>query len=90
MTSEDSDQLAHQRSLIRVFADRISLLQPPGYPKGDKQEPLPYLVDVKADMNLRWSHMSNCKLCHALTQMKREQTKKTCNTNTALERYTVK
>ena len=29
-TSEDSDQPAHPRSLIRVFADRMCLLQPPG------------------------------------------------------------
>ena len=35
-TSEDSDQPAHPRSLIRVFADRMSLLQPPGYSKRDK------------------------------------------------------
>ena len=40
-TSEDSDQPAHPRSLIRVFADRMCLLQPPGYPKG-----MPYWVDV--------------------------------------------
>ena len=38
-TSEDSDQTAHPRSLIRVFTDRICLLQTPGYPKRDKQEP---------------------------------------------------
>ena len=25
--------------LIRVFADRMTLQQPPGYPKRDKQEP---------------------------------------------------
>ena len=33
-TSEVSDQPAHLRSLIRVFADRMRLLQPPGYPEG--------------------------------------------------------
>ena len=42
-TSEDSDQPAHPRSLIRVFADRMCLGQPPGYPKRDKREPLPTL-----------------------------------------------
>ena len=31
-TSEDSDQPANPRSLIGVFADRVWLLQPPGYP----------------------------------------------------------
>ena len=53
-TSEDSDQPAHPRSLIRVSADRMSLLQPQGYPRRDKREPLPYWVDVQADLNLCW------------------------------------
>ena len=43
--SEDSDQPAHQCSLIRVFADRMFLLQPPGYAKRDELEPMPYWVD---------------------------------------------
>ena len=68
-TSEDSDQPAHPRSLIRVFADCICLLQPPGYPKRDKREPLPYWVDVQADLSLCWSHMSYCRFCRALAQM---------------------
>ena len=42
-TNEDSDQIAHPRSLIRVFADRMCLLQPP---IEDKREALPYSVDV--------------------------------------------
>ena len=67
-TSEDSDQPARPRSLIRVFADRMCLLQPPGYPKRDKQEPLPYWVDVQVDLSLCWSHTSYCKFCHALAQ----------------------
>ena len=33
-TSEDSDQTAHLRSLIWVFADRICLLQPPAVQRG--------------------------------------------------------
>ena len=57
-TSEDSDQTAHPRSLIGVFADRICLLQAPGYPKRDKREPLSYWVDVQADLSLCWSHRS--------------------------------
>ena len=40
--SEDSDQPAHPRSLIRVFADRTCLLQHPSNPKRDGREPLPY------------------------------------------------
>ena len=41
-TSEDSDQPAHPRNLIRVFADRMYLLKTPGYQKRDKREALPY------------------------------------------------
>ena len=51
-TSKDLDQPAHLRSLIRVFIDRICLLQPPAYPKEYKQEPLPYWMDVQADLSL--------------------------------------
>ena len=68
-TSEDSDQPAHSHSLIRVFADRICLLQPPGYPKRDKREPLPYWVDVQADLSVWWSHRDCCRFCHALAQI---------------------
>ena len=57
--SEDSDQSAHPRRLIRVVADRLCLLQPPGYPKWDKREPMSYRVDVQAD--LCWSHRSSCR-----------------------------
>ena len=53
-TSKDSDQAAHSRSLIRVFADRICLLQPLGYPEMDKEALLPYLVDVQVDMRFCW------------------------------------
>ena len=36
-TSKDSDRPAHPRSPIRVFADRMHLLQPPGYSKRDNE-----------------------------------------------------
>ena len=39
-TSKELDQPAHLRSLIRIFADRMYLLQPAGYPKRDEREPL--------------------------------------------------
>ena len=68
-TSEDTDQPAHPRSLIRVFADRMCFLQPPGYPKRDKREPLQYWVDVQADLSLCWSHGSYCRFCHALVHI---------------------
>ena len=51
-TSEDSDQPAHPRSLIRVFADRKCILQPPGYPKRDKREPLPLSLRKHAYSNI--------------------------------------
>ena len=55
--SEDLDQSVHLQSLIRNFADRMCLLQPPGYQKRDKGEPLPYWVNVQADQSLCWSHV---------------------------------
>ena len=68
-TSKNSDQPAHQHSLIRVFADHISFLQPTGYPKRNKHEPLPYWVDVQTDLSLCWSNRSYCRFCCALAQM---------------------
>ena len=50
-------------SLIRVFAYRMCLLHPSGYPKRDKQEPLPCWLDVQADLSLCWSHRSYCRFC---------------------------
>ena len=47
-TSEDSDQPAHPHRLVRVFADRMCLLEPPGYPKRNKRKSLSYWVDVQA------------------------------------------
>ena len=57
---ENSDQPAHPRSLIRVFDDHICLLQHLGYPKKDKREPLPYWVDIQADLSLCRAHRSYC------------------------------
>ena len=48
--SEDSNQPGHPPSLIRVFADRMCLLQSLGCQKRDNGEPLPYWVDVQADL----------------------------------------
>ena len=45
------------------------LLQPPGYPKRDKQEPLPYWVNVQASLILYLSHRSYCNFCHALAHI---------------------
>ena len=38
------------------------LLQPLGYPKRDKREPLPCCMDVEADLNLCWLHRSYYRL----------------------------
>ena len=77
-TSEDSDQPAHARSLTRVFADRMYLLQPPGYKQRDKREPLPYWVDVYSDLCLCWSHKSYCRFCRALAQIVKKMSRR-CN-----------
>ena len=40
--------------------------KPPGYPKRNKQEPLPYWVVVQADLSLCLSHMYYCRVCREL------------------------
>ena len=50
--SEDSDLPTHPCSLIRVFADCLCFLQPPGYSQMDKREPLPYWFDVQIDLSI--------------------------------------
>ena len=68
-TNEDSGQPAHPHSLIRVFAVRMCLLQPPSYTKMNEEEPLPYWGDVQTDLNCCWSHWSYCRFCRALAQL---------------------
>ena len=58
----------HPRSLIRVFADRMCLLQPPGYPNSNERHPR-MRVDVQDDLRLCWSHRYNCRICRALAQL---------------------
>ena len=65
----NTNQPAHPHSLIKVFADRMCLLQPMGYPKRDKGEPLPNWLGVLADLSLCWSHRFYCRFCRALAQM---------------------
>ena len=67
--NDDSNQPADPRSLIRVFADRMCLLQPPGDTKRDKREPWPYWVAIKAYLSFCWSHRSYCRFCRALAQI---------------------
>ena len=42
----------HIHTVWWVFADRICLLQHPGYLNRDKQEHLPYWMDIQADLSL--------------------------------------
>ena len=48
----------------------MSLLQPPGYSNRDNREPLPYWVDVQADLNLCWLNMPYCRFCRVLAHMR--------------------
>ena len=57
----------HLRSLIWVFLDRMCLLQPPDCPKWDKQEPLPYWVDVQADLSFCRLYRCQCRLSRTLS-----------------------
>ena len=47
----------------------MCLLQLPGYPKRDDQEPLSYWVDVQADLSLCWLHRSCNRFCRALAHL---------------------
>ena len=51
-TSKYSDQPAQPRSLIRVFTDRMCLLQHSDYRKNGEREPLPYWMDLQAHLSL--------------------------------------
>ena len=47
-TSKDSDQTAPPLSLIKVFSDRMCILQPPDYLKKNQRELLLYWAGVQA------------------------------------------
>ena len=51
---EDSDQPAHPRSLIRVFAVRLKSLRIIGYPHNAPRRLLSDYVDAQADISLQW------------------------------------
>ena len=68
VTSKDSEQPAHPRRLIRVFADRIFLLKPIGYQTRDEREPLPYWVDIQVDLSLLVTQVY-CRFCRALSHL---------------------
>ena len=45
------------RSLTRVIADRMYILQPPVIEKRNKREPLPYGMDVQIDLSPLRKHV---------------------------------
>ena len=54
--SEDSDQLGHPPSLIRVFAVRMKKAWVPSYPLSAQWRLWSDWVDAQADLSLRWAH----------------------------------
>ena len=64
-TSEVSDQTAHMCSLCWSYVLSTASWQS----MRDKQEVLPYLVDVQADLSICWSHRSYCRFCHGLAHI---------------------
>ena len=56
-SNEDSDQPAHPRSLIWVFALRIEKLCILGYLKCAQRRFWSDCANAQADLNLRWAHM---------------------------------
>ena len=60
--SEDSDQAAHPRSLIRVFAHPYVFYNLRAFIRGINKKPCHYGKIMKADLNLCWSHRSCCRL----------------------------
>ena len=65
--SKDSDQPAHSRMLIRVFAVRLETLWILGYPqcpaKNDQTARM-------ADLSHRWTYMESCRKCCAPAHIK--------------------
>ena len=60
-TSEDSDQPAHPRSLIRVFAERMCLLQPLDYKIEINENPCHIgWMYVQVYLSLCWSYRFYC------------------------------
>ena len=62
-TSEDSTCTSAQSDQCLLWS------HVPPTAKRDKQEPLPYRVDVQLVLSLCWSHGFYCRLCYALAHM---------------------
>ena len=59
--SEDLDQPAHPRRLIRVFAFRWKTLWIFGYPQSAMRRLWSACADAQADQSLRRAHMQSCR-----------------------------
>ena len=49
-----------------LIACAFYIVQPPGYPKRDKREPLPHWMNVQANLSLCWLHRSYCRIYRTL------------------------
>ena len=56
--TEDSNQPAHPRSLIRAFVVRMKKLCILGYPKSAQRRFRSDCANAQSDLNLRWAHVS--------------------------------
>ena len=61
--SEDSDQLGHPPSLIRVFAVHMKKAWVLSYPLSAQQWLWSDWADAQADLSIRWAHMPFCWFC---------------------------
>ena len=64
--SDDSDQPAHMRRLIRVFAVRLTRLWVLGYPLDALRRLWSDCADAQADLSLRWAHIHSWRSTVAL------------------------
>ena len=67
--SEDSDQTAYSRSLIRIFTGRDLDSQECNVSTCGQQRLWPDCADVQADLSLRWAHMSEGTLPDVATRI---------------------
>ena len=67
--SEDSDQTAHSRSLIRVFAGHSVGSQGSKVSSGEQQRIWSDYANVRADLSLCLVHLHFCRLCCAPTRI---------------------
>ena len=68
--SEDSDQPAHSRSLIRIFTVRILHSQGCKVSSCGQRRLKSDCADAQADLSLRWAHMREGTFTHVVTHSK--------------------